>query len=301
MNKFGRTYQIEIEKIDGNILTITLPFTIEFSITRNALSSANVADFQIYNLSQSNRDSIAKNLNDNGHFRLLRFKAGYGDNLPVCFQGAISQCVSYKQSRVDMITDIQCLDGGLQFATAPTVPIQTFPKGTDIKKQMIPALINALPGNSQGQQITVGAIGNKINGVLSRSNSFSEHPLDVLKGFSGGSSTGFFIDTGKAYFLADNECVPPTGISVIDADAGLLETPIQEQTIIHFPMLMETRIAMAQRLTLKSETNPKLNHDYKVISLGLRGIISESVCGDAITNIGLFAPFKDSELVDVLT
>jgi hypothetical protein len=299
--KFGRIYEINIQTKSGDILTIKLPFTCEFDIQRNALSSANVASFKLYNLEESHRSAIQKNINDVGDLRTITFKAGYSSiNIPVCFRGMISQCYSYKQSRVDIVTEIQSFDGGFVFANAPTVATQTFPAGTP-RQAMIQPLLNALPGNNQGQVVQLGAVGRAVQGTLSRSNSFSEHPLEVLKNWTSTTptSSGFFIDLGKAYILEDNECIPSDGINVIDASAGLLETPIWEQSIIHYSMLFEPRLIMAQRVKLVTLTNPTLNHDYKVVSLGHRGTISDSVCGDAITNVGLFAPFVVSELVDI--
>lgn len=301
MLKFGRIYEIDIQTKSGDILTVKLPFTCEFDIQRSALSSANVASFRLYNLEPSHRAAIQKNINDVGDLRTLTFRAGYGtSNIPVCFTGMISQCYSYKQSRVDIVTEIQSFDGGYAFTNAPQVPIQTFPAGTP-RAAMVQPLLNAIPGNNQGKVVKLGAVGKSVQGTLTRSNSFSEHPLDVLKNWTltTPTSSGFFIDLGKAYILQDNECIPADGIKVIDASDGLLETPIWEQSIIHYPMIFEPRLVMAQRVSLVTLTNPTLNHDYKVISLAHRGTISESVCGDAITNVGLFAPLILSELVDI--
>lgn len=301
MIKWNRVYELDIETKDGSVLTVTLPLSCEFDIQRSALSSANVADFKIYNLTPNNRAQIQKNLNDIGDLRTITFKAGYGfqyPNLPTCFTGMISQCYSYKQGRVDIVTEIQSFDGGFAFGNGPTQAIPAFAAGTP-RTAMIQPLLSSLPGNNQGRVVQLGAVGSRITGTLSRANSFSGHPLDVLKQMTGGPSSGFFIDLGKAYLLSDNECIPADGITKIDASSGLLETPIWEQSTIHFPMLMETRLIMAQRLSLVSSTNPTLNHDYKVISLGHRGMISAAVCGEAITNVGLFAPLVISELVDI--
>jgi hypothetical protein len=37
-------------------------------------------------------------------------------------------------------------------------------------------------------------------------------------------------------------------------------------------------------------TEPQLNGQYKVVSIKHQGTISDAVCGDAITTVGLFNP-----------
>jgi hypothetical protein len=69
-----------------------------------------------------------------------------------------------------------------------------------------------------------------------------------------------------------------------------LGKPYQEAGILHFSMLFEPRLKIAQAINLVSMTEPQLNGQYKVVSIKHQGTISDAVCGDAITTVGLFNP-----------
>src|ERR1017187_1050595 len=97
MDKFGRNYILTVETQNNDLLIIQPPFTVEFDITRNTLTSANVCSIRIYNLSQNNRNKIRFNIMDTGDFRSVQLQAGYGTNLPIIFSGNITQAWSVRE------------------------------------------------------------------------------------------------------------------------------------------------------------------------------------------------------------
>jgi hypothetical protein len=264
---------LQVQTQDGGVLTVEPPFTMEFDITRNILTSANVSSIRIYNLSKNNRNQIRKNVNDYGDLRQITFTAGYGTNLPVVFTGNISQAWSVREG-VNVITQVESFDGGFAFTNGLTN--EQFPSGTP-QSTIIASLAGSLPG------VTLGAIGN-YPGVTSRGNSYSGTTTDLLRELTGG---GFFIDNGKVNCLGDSECLQGE-IELINSASGLLGTPVREQTILNFDMLFEPRLVIGQKIQLQSITESNFNGFYKVISIKHRGMISEAVCGDAITSVGLF-------------
>ncbi len=276
MVKFGRNYVLSIETTNDETLTIEPPFTMEFDLTRNTLTSANVGSIRIYNLSQKNRSLIRRNVTDTSDIRLVQLAAGYGNNLPVIFRGNITQAWSVREGE-NFITQIESLDGGFAFSYGNTNT--TFPAGTSMQV-IIRSLIGTLPG------VTVGAIG-EYPGSLLRANSYSGNTTTLLKDITGG---GLFIDNGRGNCLGDNECVSG-GLPIINSQSGLLGTPLREQTIISFDMLFEPRLLVGQRVQLDSlegtSRGANFNGLYKVISLKHRGTISAGVCGDAITSVGM--------------
>lgn len=286
MAKFGRNYILSVETQSGSTLTVRLPFTVEFDITRNVLTSANVCSVRVYNLNANNRNQIRKNINDYGDLRLIQLKAGYEDNTPIIFQGNISQAWSVREG-VNFITQVECFDGG--FAFANSITDMTFPAGAEQR-----TVIDSLVQNLSAAGITPGAIG-EFPGSLSRGNAYSGSTTNILTELTGGR---FFIDNGKAYALGDNECVAGP-ITLIDAKAGLLGTPVREQTIINFDMLFEPRLMIGQKVELRSGTDTNFNGVYKVVSLKHRGMISDAVCGDAITSVGLLQPLGSQALTVV--
>jgi hypothetical protein len=92
--------------------------------------------------------------------------------------------------------------------------------------------------------------------------------------------------------------LPANGITQIDASTGLLVTPVREQSILHFSMMFEPRIQMAQEIILVSR-EAALSGIYKVISLHHSGIISPTVGGELITEVGLYAPLAGQQLITV--
>lgn len=275
MRKFGRNYSLSVGTQNGSTLTIALPFTIEFDITRNTLTSANVCSIRIYNLSANHRNQLRFNIMDTGDYRPITLFAGYGNNLSVIFSGSITQAWSVREG-VNFITTIECFDGGYAFNNGITNT--TFPSGTPMQT-VISSLAGSLP-NVQG-----GYIGTNYPGTLSRGNSVNGNTMDLLRDLTGG---GVFIDNGTVNCLGDNECIPANGITVIDESSGLLATPVREQTILTFDMIFEPRLVVGQQIQLNSSTGANFNGFYKTISVKHRGMISGAVCGDAITSVGLF-------------
>lgn len=59
------------------LLTITPPFTLEFDINKDYLSSSSTATFRLYNLNALHRSQIRRNINDVLDIRQVSLKAGY--------------------------------------------------------------------------------------------------------------------------------------------------------------------------------------------------------------------------------
>lgn len=293
MLKLGRNYLLTISgtSINGAPIvpfSVALPFTIEFDITRNTLTSANVCQIRLYNLSQQNRNQLAKNETSGwgNPFINITLQAGYGtpstplitnsSQLPVIFSGGVSRGWSVREG-VNFITQLECYDGGFAFITGKVN--QTFPAGTP-KQVIIANLISALPG------IQLGAIGN-YSGVIPKQVTYSGNSIQVLNQLTG---DGFFIDNGIGNALSTSEyslgASPP---KLINASVGLLNTPIREQNLVRFEMIFEPTLVVGSGVQLLSSTDQNFNGTYKVTSVKHRGMISETVCGDAITTGEFFA------------
>lgn len=275
MVKFRRNYEIAIQTREDGYLYISPPFTIEFDINRNIFSSANQASFRIYNLSEVNRTRIRHDQFDWGDIRSVNFQAGYEDKLSTAFSGNITQASSVREKN-NFITQITCADGGFAFANSNYS--DQFPPNTH-ENVILESLIKNL--NSFG--VAPGVIGD-YSGITTRGASYNGSTTDLLRNLTGG---GFFIDNGKVNCLRDNEYIFGDTL-LINAESGLLGTPQLEQTNITFEMLFEPRIVIGQKIRLQSRTGAMFNGDYKVISLKHRGTISDAVCGDAITTVGLY-------------
>lgn len=302
MDKFGRSYELYVQEqnsavsllsglatpspltsTDDGFIKIALPFTIEFDIKRNILSSANVSSIRVLNLSENNRKKIFKPQYDYGSSKQVLLKAGYGTNVPVIFSGFIQEAWSVREFN-NFVTQIDSYDGGFAFTNA--ISDTTFQSGTSISS-VLSSLIGDLPGVSHG------VIGN-YPGTLSRGNAYSGATVDLLRSLSGG---GFFIDNGKAHVLRDNECLDGA-IQVINSQSGLLGTPKLEGGVyVVFEMLFEPRLSIGQIIQLDSITGANFNGFYKVVGVHHKGMISDAVCGDATTTVQLLNPSNSLSVV----
>lgn len=273
MDKFGRSYTLEVQTQNGNLLTVKLPFTIEFDIIRNTLTSANVCQIRVYNLSALNRNQIRFNISNLGDYRLVRLSAGYGDRQVKIFEGNVSQAWSVREG-VNFITQIECYDGGFAFNNGTTN--KQYGAGTPLKS-VLTDIATDLP------KVSLGAVGS-FDGVLSRSNSYSGNTMSILSELSGGAA---FVDGSKIYILKSDEFIGDQAPLIINSQSGLLGTPVLEQTIVRFDMLFEPSLNVGRKITLTSLTEGNFNGDYKVIGVKHRGMISESVAG-VVTTTGEF-------------
>jgi hypothetical protein len=254
---------------------ITLPFTVEFDITRNSLAESNNAKIRIYNLSKVNRNFIRYNLSNYGQYQQIQFNAGYGQNPPVVFLGNISWAYSVREGQ-NFITEIECFDGG--FAAVNATYDNYFPPGTPWQS-VIATIAGSIPG------VSLGSIGS-FPGVLSRGQTYSGNPIDILNEITGG---GFFMDNGKANVLGTAECIATANPVVISAKSGILNTPQLEQYTGRFETLFEPTLHVGEVVTVISSTEDNFNGTYKITGVKHRGMISGAVCGDAITTGEFFA------------
>lgn len=275
--KFGRGYSLYVKTRDTEI-TVEFPFTIEFDIERSNMPSANFAKIRVYNLSARNRNLL---LHDQYDLSLegamwVTLQAGYGAGplWPVVFSGNATRAWSVREG-TNFITTIECMDGGLAYYNAVSnVAIQSGTAQSDIIKTFIKDL--APYGISQG------AISN-FTGTVSRGQSYSGNTADLLRQLT---NQNWFIDNGKANALIPGDVISST-VLTINAQSGLLGTPVKEQQMLYFDMLFEPRLAVGTQVNLQSSTAAVYNGFHEVISIHHRGVISEAVCGDAITSVGL--------------
>lgn len=297
-SKFGRNYVLEVATIpEGNspvseLITVRPPFTVEFDITRNTLTSVNVCQLRIYNLSRVNRDRLNRNVTNWGKpFQAVKFQAGYGDDLATIFAGNVTQCWSVREG-TNFITQIECFDGGYAYINGTTN--DTFSKSKyPTQRDLIVGLASTLPF------ISVGSIGD-FSTKLTRDLALSGNTVELLSQISGGT---FFVDNEYANALGTDEYIDDGGVIVVDASTGLLGTPVLEQSIIRFDMIFEPKLNVGRLVKLDSTTafnsgsanpdssiNSSFNGEYLISAVKHRGMISDAVCGSAITT-GQFSKF----------
>lgn len=277
MVKFRRNYNLTITSSDGTLF-IEPPFSIEFEVSKNTLGNAGFCVLRIYNLSQKSRDFIRKDqwsgIGQSAiEIKNITFNAGYGTKLSQMFKGTIQQAWSVREG-VDFITEIHSYSGGEALVNAMSnVSIADGAQNTSV--------IRTLAENLSRYGVTIGAIGN-YSGALSKAASYSGNTMEILKEMTGGGS---FIDDERLYALQDNEIIDSDPF-VVNSGTGLLGTPLRENIYVNFDMIMEPQLKIAHPILIESASDSSFNSLYKVTSIRHRGIISETVCGEAITSVG---------------
>jgi hypothetical protein len=261
-----------------------LPFTVDFQIQRQNLASAQTATFRVRNLGEKTRNLIYKDRYAFNQYRGIQFSAGYDDiGTPLIFNGQIYQAYSERQG-VDMITTIECFDGG--YAMANGTSLITIGSGSTFA-EILKKLNADLPFVSKDP-----IIGNFINRT-SRGSTYVGNTWNYLLQVSNGLAT---IDNGQLKVLQPNEAFEG-GLPVITSESGLLGSPKRAATQIEFPILFEPRLTVGQIVELASSTNALFNGKYKVCGFTHAGVISPAVSGDRTTTVSLW---KGEEAIKIV-
>jgi hypothetical protein len=283
VDKLFRNYRLFIQRNDKadpgdplNYITVEPPFTLEFDVQKNTLSSMNIATLKVYNLGHDTRDHISWNVYDTGSYRRVILEAGYGKNLTTIFRGNINKCESVRQGS-SFITTIEGDSGG--YANVNATFNLEFIKGTarnDIIDIMLDSTkeVHLIPG-------TVSASFDPAS-QLSRGNSYSGPTVALIAELLGG---GVFIDNETINCLQDDEFIYSAVIPEITSDTGLLGTPIRQREFLTFEVLFEPNIRMGYLVNLQSSSGNNYDGIYKVVGIQHRGTISGAVCGDAVTSV----------------
>lgn len=303
MDKFLRVYSLKVEVDTGlqgasplpialqanKQVTIRLPITVEFEISRQNQSSAQTATFRLYNLSEPTRKALQKDIWRYQN-RAIQFRAGYrspaGDFMPLCFNGQVSSANSYRENgSVDFVTEIEAFDGGL----AMTLGTVAFSQAAGITSgQTLKKLAASMP------YLTGTAIIGSFPAVSKRGEVFLGNTWDLIQQKSDGTAV---IDNGQLKALHPWE-VMQGEIRVISAETGLLGSPRRGDQTLDLETIFEPALTLNQQIEVRSTTTPQYNRLWKVVGFDHHGRISESgSSGDALTSVRLF--FTQTDLLRV--
>ncbi len=290
-NKFQRTYLIQVQGQDGSIYTIgsedaTKPLlTLEFSVKRDVLASANTGNFRIRNLNSSIRTQIYHDYFDMANPKSLTVKAGYaGTPLSTIFNGTaqiVSSC--REEGSVDFVTDIEGHDYTMVMSnsfSAWTIGDKDNPVD---QAAVINRLISDLQINSQKYNLNlgIGLIGTfDQNRYTYTANDYTWNLLQIE------TQRGTYIDNGKVYCLP-NDTYFPGDVTLVSSATGLLGTPKKFQSYLIVEMIFEPSLTPGQQVYLDTNLTPALNSlyngTYKVTAVQHAGVISSTVSGKCKT------------------
>lgn len=290
-NKFQRTYAIQIQGQDGKVYTIgsedgSKPLlTLEFSIKRDVLASANTGFFRIRNINPSIRTQIYHDYYDMANPKSIIVKAGYtGTPLSTIFNG-IAQVVSScrEEGGVDFITEIEGHDYSMVMSNSFSSWTIGSTEDPVTQAQVITRLIADLQITTQkyGLNLGVGLIGTfDADRYSYTANGYTWDLLQVE------TQRGSYIDNGKVYCLP-NDTYFSGDVSLISSSTGLLGTPKKFQSYLIVEMIFEPSLTPGQQVYLETNLTPALNSlyngTYKVTGVQHSGIISSTVGGKCKT------------------
>lgn len=289
-NKFQRVYTLQIQGIDGTLYTIGSEgdgplLTMEFSVKRDVLASAQSGTFRIRNLNPSIRSQIYKDWQDLTRQPKLIVKAGYlGTPLSTIFSGIVLSAMSYREEGgVDFITEIEGQDYSLVMATSFshwTIGDSNNPVNQgDVISRLITDL--KLTAEKYGNTISVGIVkGFEANRYTYTANDYTWNLLQVE------TNRLSYIDNGKIYCLPNNY-VFEGDVNLISSDTGLLGSPRRFQSSLIAEMVFEPALIPGQQIYLDTNLDRSINSSkngtYKLTGVQHAGVISSTISGKCKT------------------
>ena len=257
--------------------------TINLDVNRNTFAASNECHLQIYNLSRSNRQIMYHDRYRPDKVIWLEIMAGYGQNLSLIFRGKVLQSYSYMQGN-NMVTDIQAIDAGfmdyVKDGRHVNYTSMTLEAGTSKNE----AIKRIQADMEEGTQI--GAIGSIGKETYKTPVSFLGNAFFTLDTITGGH---VYVDMGKINVLSDKEALDIGKVPLINAETGLLGTPMRRDGQLEVDVLFEPSYVVGQLVEMDTITGvDQFNGLFKVIGIHHTGTISAASCGTLKTRLNLW-------------
>ena len=272
--------------------TITSPLTLELDIDRANCQGFGQWTLKVYNLGADARSDLYRDICDQSEPRTLTLNAGYASwqsgygpqtprSFPTVCSGQIWSCFSTRVGP-SWLTTITGWDGGWDMANSSiNAPLSSFVSWYDRIEVLAKSMTN-LKGYFIDKSLTAN---------VSRGVTFNGNPWQQLCELAIGADADLFVDLGILYMVPKGQSVQglTAGLTEIDSDHGLLNTPVKQQYQVSFDMLFEPRLLIGQQLILTSQETEN-NGTYSVQRLHHAGVISDGVDGDLITSVTCWNP-----------
>ena len=280
-DKFFPTYELEIETSNGSIVIPSDDkryFNIEASVNYSYSESPNTCDITIFNLNKTTRDAIFFDAWDYFTFRKMTFKAGYGGDLQMLFNGNIKEAYSDRNGP-DVMTKISGWDNFWYNNNYVTSTIS----GGATRNQVIDQILEGIE-TGEGIARVVRSNFNDLDNNL-RPETYRGRPQDLIKERIGQDASLFF-DDNKLFVLKDNDAIGNEGnIPLVNSETGLLGVPVKRNRIVEFRMIFEPSLRIGRAFELQSSFSDQLNGVYKVLSVSHSLSLGENIGGENVTTV----------------
>ena len=257
-SRFNRDFELIVQVSERSTVSVMPPMRVSFSANKSVSGGLNKLTVRIYNLKESNRLALVKDADARDPAQLKRigisFRVGYEGSLKLLFKGTVHRGSNSREG-ADMVTELECLDGGHDFLAGYT---NKTVKGKD---QAVTAILGDLPNTARGKITALSPI--------TRPRILVGPSARLIDELIGDDET-WYIDDERLYIVKAGEVVS-SFIPVVNAASGLLNTPTREQSKITFDTLLNPTLKIGGLCSLVSSTAPHLNGVYKIESMGYNG------------------------------
>ena len=280
-DKFFPTYELEIQTSNGSIVIPSDDkryFNIEATVNYSYSESPNTCDITIYNLNKTSRDAIFFDSFDYMQFRKMTFKAGYGGNLQMLFNGNIKEAYS-DRSGADVQTKVSGWDN---FWYNNNYVNETVQAGAN-RGKVIDTILQSIDTGQGVAKLVRSKFEDEDSNL--RSEALKGRPQDLIKERIPQDASLFF-DDNKIFVLKDNDVIGKEGnIPLINSETGLLGVPVKRNRIVEFKMIFEPSLRIGRAFELQSSFSDKLNGVYKVLSVSHSLSLGENMGGENVTTV----------------
>ena len=258
LSRFDRDYRLVVGVGGSRQVEVRPPMRVAFAAQKSVEGGLNKLTLRIYNLRQSSREAIAKDPEEVRHVP-LSLEVGYSGELALIFRGSLHRAAN-KRSGADIITEIECLDGGYDFLNSFTS--RTVRGGNNA----IEAVLSDMPNTGAGKiasvpeilrpRVLVGASGKLFDDLI-------------------GDDQTWYIDDEQLFVLGTDQVVSALA-PVVSSATGLLTTPERSMQRVSFSTLINPALRIGGLCRLESTLAPQMNGLYRINSMGYEGDIDGS-------------------------
>lgn len=249
--RFNRDFKL-IVRTSYKDVVISSPMRINFTISKSVDGLLSGCTLKLYNLQESLRLALVKDAEDEDYIPVSLF-IGYKDKIELAFKGNVYRGQN-ERSSTDMITTLECLDGGSM--------LNAFVSETITKNDIvIDTILKSVP------TITRGRINPRLE--LIRPKVLVGNPINLINSDLRESEKWFIED--EQLNVIDIKQVTSNYIPKISAKTGLIETPTRQEQKVTIKILINPSVKIGRLLKLESTTAPHLNGIYKIYNITYNG------------------------------
>lgn len=253
MTQYSRQYKLTIGGSGESIVIEGL--RISFDITKTISSEPNPAVFEIYNLSQSNRNLITS-----GEYDRVQFDGGYKDAILTMFVGWIDD-VENRIEGDNIITVVSCSDGQKDYRESRTAT--TIKKGST-DKEVVEQILKDMPNTDPGIQDLPNIK------QLPRGKTLVGNSRDLLSTVARNQNAEWSIQDGELLVLPKDKALANDEGFLISAETGMIGSPRKTNDGLEVSCYLNNLLKIGQLCRIESLIS-EYSGDYKITKLEMRG------------------------------